>query len=79
VSKKTQQKLKFEEAIKRLEEIVTRLEEGDVPLDESLSLFEEGVALSRHCSALLDGASQKVSMLENESIGLQTQFEAEET
>lgn len=53
----------FEESIKRLEEIVKLLENGETPLEESISLFEEGVALSGYCNKLLETANQKVVML----------------
>ena len=53
----------FETAIARLEEIVRALEGGNAPLDESLSLFEEGVALVKLCNSRLDAAEQKVKLL----------------
>ncbi len=53
----------FESAIARLEVIVRALESGNAPLDESLSLFEEGVALVKFCNEKLDGAEQRVKML----------------
>ena len=53
----------FEESLKRLEEIVKLLENGDTPLEASISLFEEGVALSGYCNKLLESANQKVVML----------------
>ena len=53
----------FEESIKRLEEIVKLLDNGDTPLEQSISLFEEGVALSGYCNKLLQTANQKVVML----------------
>ena len=56
-------KLTFEEAMARLEVIVTRLEKGDAPLEEAMSLFEEGTALMKQCSAALDAAEQKVAKL----------------
>lgn len=61
-------KLSFEEAMSRLSEIVRALESGSAPLDESLALFEEGVALVKHCNFKLDSARQKVKILtENEN------------
>ncbi len=39
------------------------LERGDLPLEESLRLFEEGVALSRRCHELLQAAEGKVEVL----------------
>ena len=53
----------FEEAIERLEKIVATLENGKAPLDESLSAFEEGVALVNICKKQLDEAEQKVKIL----------------
>ena len=57
------QEVKFEEALERLEKIVADLEEGELELDRSLSLFEEGVGLSRLCMKKLDDAQRKVEML----------------
>ena len=56
-------KLKFEDAMQRLDVIVRLLEQGDAPLDQSLALFEEGSGLLRQCSSMLDQAEQKVSEL----------------
>ena len=54
----------------RLEEIVTLLERGDAPLDQAMSLFEEGAKLLRECTAQLDQAEQKVSLLTAGDTGL---------
>ena len=53
----------FEDALRRLEAIVRSLEEGDRPLEESLRLFEEGVGLTRLCSARLVEAQRKIDLL----------------
>jgi exodeoxyribonuclease VII small subunit len=53
----------FEESLKKLENIVAQLEQGDLPLEESLKLFEEGIALSAVCKQELDAAEGKVQML----------------
>jgi exodeoxyribonuclease VII small subunit len=47
----------------RLQEIVEKLESGELHLDESLRLFEEGVALSKRCGELLEHAERKVEIL----------------
>ena len=60
-----EKKLTFEQAMARLEEVVSRLEGGETSLDESLKLFEEGAKLMGQCTALLDKAEQKVTLLEN--------------
>ncbi len=71
----------FENALQRLEEIVSALEKGDAPLDASMALFEEGTALLRQCSAMLDEAEQKVVRLRKGPDGAPEElpFEAEET
>ena len=53
----------FEAGIKELEEIVAQLEKNEISLDESLKLFERGVALSAQCNKQLDEAEQKVNVL----------------
>ncbi len=53
----------FEEQLKQLEGIVDRLERGDLPLEESLVIFEQGVALSEACKRQLDSADGRVQVL----------------
>lgn len=53
----------FEEQLKSLESVVERLEKGDLPLEESLTLFEQGVALSESCKKELDAAEGRVQVL----------------
>ena len=55
--------IKFEQALDRLDEIVKKLESGETTLDQSMKLFEEGIALSGACSDMLKNAKQKVEML----------------
>jgi exodeoxyribonuclease VII small subunit len=64
------EKLAFEEAMARLEEIVGKLETGEVPLEQALSLFEEGVRLSRLCREKLDEAEKRVDVLLKDETGL---------
>ena len=52
--------LSFEDALERLNEIVHSLEKGDIKLEDSISLFEEGVKLSRFCKEVLKEAADKV-------------------
>lgn len=53
--------LSFEAGYARLEEVIHRLEAGELSLDESVSLYEEGIRLARHCGRKLDDAELKVS------------------
>ncbi len=61
--------LSYEAATGRLEEIVKSLEGGTLSLEESLSLYEEGVALVRRCSTELSKAEQKVKVLRRNAEG----------
>ena len=56
--------LPCEAAIARLEVIVKTMEGDTVSLDESLSLYEEGIALVRRLSRELDEAEQRVMILQ---------------
>lgn len=56
--------LPFEAAIARLEVIVKTMEGDTVSLDESLALYEEGIALVRRLSRELDEAEQRVMILQ---------------
>ncbi len=60
--------MKFEEALSRLSEVVRILESGEASLDESITLFEEGIKLSKQCTNLLESAEQKVRFLQQENI-----------
>ena len=63
MNKEQIEQLSFEAELARLEETVRLLESGNVPLDDSLSLFEEGIALVKLCNSKLDTAEQKVVKL----------------
>lgn len=56
-------KVDFETSMLRLEEIVNLLERGEAPLEQAMKLFEEGAQLLRECTAQLDEAEQKVTLL----------------
>lgn len=70
----------FEEALARLEQIIEELENGELNLEESLKLFEEGIALARHCNLKLDEAQGKVELLLSveDGVAQTTQFQPEE-
>ena len=53
----------FEKSLQELEKLIAQLERGDLPLAESLSLFEQGVALTRACHGALTQAQQRVEIL----------------
>ena len=56
-------KVTFEVAMKQLEQIVLELESGNLPLEDSIKKFEEGIKLSKFCSAKLDETEKKITLL----------------
>lgn len=56
-------KMSFEDALRALEEVVRKLESGDVPLDDSISLYERGEQLRKHCQARLDAAQARIERI----------------
>ncbi len=61
--------LKFEDCLTRLEQIVAALEGGNLSLEESLKVYEEGVALARHCAHYLDDAERRIEILAKDDTG----------
>lgn len=55
--------MSFEDALAALERIVEDLEKGDVPLEQSITIYERGEALKRHCDQLLKAAEAKVEKI----------------
>lgn len=53
----------FEEALAQLEALVAALEAGDLPLEDALRMFEEGIRLTRLCTARLEDAERRVHLL----------------
>ena len=67
--KKVNSEMTFESAMARLEEIVNQLDGGKATLDDSLKLYEEGIALVRLCSDRLDKAEQKIKIIRRDASG----------
>ncbi len=63
---KKKQKHNFEKDLSRLEEISELLENNEIGLEDSISLYEEGVKLSKSCLTNLKKAELKVTKLKNE-------------
>ncbi|MCB1591970.1 MAG: exodeoxyribonuclease VII small subunit [Alphaproteobacteria bacterium] len=55
--------LSFEEALVELEEIVKSLETGKAPLEESISSYERGITLKKHCESKLRTAQAKIEKI----------------
>lgn len=53
----------FEHSLDELEQLVARMEGGELSLDESLTSFERGIGLYRHCQQSLEQAELRVRLL----------------
>jgi len=56
----------FEAELKRLEEISSILESDEIGLDKAMSLYEEGIKLSKNCLQTLKNAELRITELRNE-------------
>jgi exodeoxyribonuclease VII small subunit len=67
------QEMSFEQALQELEKIVSHLERGDIPLEDSITSYERGVALKKHCDSKLKDAQLKIEKISlnqnNEPVG----------
>lgn len=55
--------LSFEDALAELDKIVRALEGGSTKLDESISAYERGTLIRRHCEAKLREAQARVDRI----------------
>lgn len=56
-------KLSFEDALGELETIVRDLETGKAPLEDSITAYERGIALKKHCEKKLRDAQEKIEKI----------------
>jgi len=63
--------LGFDQILTRLREVVQRLESGELSLEQSLSVYEEGVSLSRRGQHLLAAAEKRVEILVSAAGGVE--------
>ncbi|MGC9336760.1 MAG: exodeoxyribonuclease VII small subunit [Candidatus Cloacimonadia bacterium] len=63
MSEKSQEKIKFEDALKRLQEIVEILEAGNIEIEKALDYYEEGINLVKICSERLKKIENKITIL----------------
>ncbi len=56
----------FEQRLERLEKLAEKLREGSIPLEEAISLFDEGMKLSRSLEKDLARVERRVEILTRE-------------
>ena len=55
----------FETALAELEQIVQKMESGNLTLEESISAYQRGSELLKHCQQQLSDAERKIQILED--------------
>jgi exodeoxyribonuclease VII small subunit len=63
--------LGFDQILARLRDVVIRLESGELSLEQSLLIYEQGVALARRGQQLLATAEKRVEILLSASGGIE--------
>ena len=58
-----EKKMKFQDAMNRLDEIVVLLNNSSLELEEAMKYFEEGLALSKQCEKQLKEFENKMDQL----------------
>lgn len=66
MAERTTKKTGFEQSAAKLEKIITQMEQGDLPLEKTISLYEQGVKLTRECAKQLEQAKLKIEELRTE-------------
>jgi len=59
----------LEDSMQRLNNIVEKLESGEVSLDNAMSLYEEGMQISRQCMEKLARAELKLKQIRKDIDG----------
>lgn len=57
----------FDRVLQRLRQVVSQLETGQLSIEESLRVYEEGIALARRAHQVLDNAEKRVELLVRDS------------
>lgn len=53
----------LEDSLKEITTLIDKMEHSELSLDQSLTHFERGITLIKHCQKILEQAEQKVQIL----------------
>ncbi len=56
-------KMSFEEALSQLEDMIRKMESGEVKLEDSVTMYERGMALKKLCETKLKEARLRVEKI----------------
>jgi exodeoxyribonuclease VII small subunit len=63
VTKKANKLPDLEESLAEITQLIDKMEHGEQTLEQSLTHFERGITLVKHCQQVLEKADQKVQLL----------------
>ena len=61
--KKAEKLPTLEESLSEITQLIDKMEHGELTLEQSLTNFERGITLIKHCQKVLQEAEQKVQIL----------------
>lgn len=67
----------FEERLRKLEEIVEKIRNNDVPIENAISMFEEGMKISKALEKDIEKMEGKVNILMNQPLEVDEKPELE--
>ncbi|MGB0717336.1 MAG: exodeoxyribonuclease VII small subunit [Phycisphaerae bacterium] len=62
-------KASFEDSLRELEQIAEKIEGGEIGLEESITQYEKGMALVKHCREILGKAELRIQKLQESENG----------
>ena len=65
----SKRKPSFEDALTKLESLAEQIERGEIGLEESITKYEEGMALVKQCRDILSRAEMRVLELQDRGDG----------
>ena len=63
MTKKTEKLPTLEESMGEITQLIDKMEHSELTLEQSLTQFERGIVLIKHCQKVLADAEQKVQIL----------------
>ena len=61
---KVPKKMKFEEALKRLDTIVAAMESGQTGIEDTVEAYAEAMELAAHCRGILEATEQRIQQIQ---------------
>ena len=66
---KSPRKLRFEDAMQRLDQIVEAMESGEIGIEDSVAHYEEAMQLAAQCRRILEQAELRIRQIQIDAVG----------